>query len=144
MTFLVDANIIVYAAIPSRYRESCVEVLAAIAAGRADGRVSTAVFEEVWHLELSGRVGPIRGLAERAYRAFTPLLAVTDEIVARALRLDSRRLGANDRIHVATALANGMDTIVSADTDFDRVRAIRRVDPLDDQAIARLLQPVRS
>ncbi len=139
MTFLVDANVIVYAAIPSRYREPCLEVLAAIAAGKADGKVSTAVFEEVWHLELSGRVGPIRGLAERAYRAFTPLLPVTDDIVARALRLDAKRLGSNDRIHLATALANGIDTIVSADSDFDHVRAIRRVDPLDDRAIARLL-----
>jgi predicted nucleic acid-binding protein len=139
MTFLVDANIIVYAAIPSRYRAPCLEILAAIAAGRADGRVSTAVFEEVWHLELSGRVGPIRGLAERAYRAFTPLLAVTDEIVARALRLDAKRLGANDRIHLATALANGIDTIVSADTDFDRLREIRRVDPLDEQGLPLLL-----
>jgi len=139
VTFLVDANVIVYAAIPSRYREPCLEVLAAIAAGKADGKVSTAVFEEVWHLELSGRVGPIRGLAERAYRAFTPLLPVTDDIVARALRLDAKRLGSNDRIHVATALANGIATIVSADSDFDQVRAIRRVDPLDDRAITRLL-----
>jgi predicted nucleic acid-binding protein len=139
VTFLVDANVIVYAAIPSRYREPCLEVLAAIAAGKADGKVSTAVFEEVWHLELSGRVGPIRGLAERAYRAFTPLLPVTDDIVARALRLDAKRLGSNDRIHLATALANGIDTIVSADSVFDHVRAIRRVDPLDDRAIARLL-----
>lgn len=139
MTFLVDANVIVYAAIPSQYRAPCLEVLAAIAAGKADGRVSTAVFEEVWHLEMSGRVGPIRGLAERAYRAFTPLLPVTDDIVARALRLDAKRLGSNDRIHVATALANGIDTIVSADSDFDRIRAIRRVDPLDERAITRLL-----
>jgi predicted nucleic acid-binding protein len=139
VTFLVDANVIVYAAIPSRYRASCLEVLAAIAAGSADGKVSTAVFEEVWHLELSGRVGPIRGLAERAYRAFAPLLPVTDDIVARALRLDAKRLGSNDRIHVATALANGLDTIVSADSDFDLVRSIRRVDPLDRRALARLL-----
>jgi predicted nucleic acid-binding protein len=139
VTFLVDANVIVYAAVPSQYRGPCLELLAAIAAGEADGKVSTAVFEEVWHLELSGRVGAIRGLAERAYRAFTPLLPVTDDIVARALRLDAKRLGSNDRIHVATALANGIDTIVSADSDFDRVRTIRRVDPLDDQAMARLL-----
>jgi len=139
VTFLVDANVIVYAAIPSQYRAPCLEVLAAIAAGKADGRVSTAVFEEVWHLELSGRVGPIRGLAERTYRAFTPLLPVTDDIVARALRLDAKRLGSDDRILVATALANGIDTIVSADSDFDRIRAVRRVDPLDERAITRLL-----
>lgn len=140
MTFLVDANVIVYAAVASEYREPCLEILDAIAAGEADGKVSTAVFEEIWHLELSGRVGSIRGLAERAYRVFTPLLPVTDEVVARALELDAARLGSNDRIHVATALANGIDTIVSADTDFDRTRAIRRVDPLDDRSRSRLFR----
>jgi predicted nucleic acid-binding protein len=140
VTFLVDANVIVYAAIASKYRDSCLEILEAVAAGDADGRVSTAVVEEVWHLELSGRVGSVRGLAQRAYRVFTPLLPVTDDIVARALQLEGTRLGANDRIHVATALANGIDTIVSADADFDRFRAIRRVDPLDDRARSRLLK----
>jgi len=139
VTFLVDANIIVYAAIPSEYRAACLEVLAAVAAGRADGKISTAVLEEVWHLELSGRVGSLRGLADRAYRAFAPLLPVTDDIVARAVRLDARGLGSNDRIHVATAVANGIETILSADTDFDRVRAIRRVDPLEKRAVTRLL-----
>jgi predicted nucleic acid-binding protein len=140
VTFLVDANVIVYAAIASEYRQPCLEILDAIAAGHVDGRVSAAVFEEVWHVELSGRVGSIRGLAQRAYRAFTPLLPVTNEVVARALVLDATRLGSSDRIHVATALVNGIDTIVSADTDFDGIRAIRRVDPLDDRARSRLLR----
>jgi predicted nucleic acid-binding protein len=140
VTFLVDANVIVYAAIASQYRDSCLEILDAVAAGEADGKVSTAVFEEIWHLELSGRVGSVRGLAQRAYRLFTPLLPVTDDIVARAFRVEATRLGSNDRIHVATALANGIDTIVSADADFDRIRLIRRVDPLDDRARSRLLR----
>jgi len=132
VTFLVDANVIVYAAIASKYRNSCLEILEAVAAGAAEGKV--------WHLELSGRVGSVRGLAQRAYHVFTPLLPVTDDIVARALQLEGTRLGANDRIHIATALANGIDTIVSADADFDRFRAIRRVDPLDDRARSRLLK----
>ena len=47
---------------------------------------------------------------------------------------------ANDRIHVATALANDIDTIVSADADFDHVPAIRRVDPLDEAQRSRVLR----
>lgn len=140
MTFLVDANVIVYAAVPSRYRQACLEILEAIAEGRAEGRVSTAVLEEVWHIELSGRAGEIAGLTRQAYRLFTPLLPVNDEIMARALDLDVRRLGANDRIHAATALVHGIDTILSADSDFDRVPALRRVDPLSDLARTRLIK----
>ncbi len=124
---------------PSRYRGACLEILEAVAEGRADGRLSTAIFEELWHIEMSGKVPGIDGLARRAYALFTPLLAVGDEIVARALEVKAARLGANDRIHVATALMNGMDTIVSADADLDGVPGLRRVDPLSD-ALPRLLR----
>lgn len=140
MTFLVDTNVLVYAASKSEHREPCLELLRAVGSGEADGRTSTAVVEEAWHLELSGRADFLAGLAERAYRLFTPLLPVTDETVARALALDVDGLGANDRIHVATCLENGVDTIVTADAAFDQVRAIRRVDPLDRRAVARLLK----
>jgi predicted nucleic acid-binding protein len=140
LTFLIDANVIVYAAVPSKYRDVCLEILEAVAEGRADGRVSTAIIEEVWHIELSGRAGAIEGLARQTYLAFSPLLPVNDQIIARALDLEARRLGANDRIHVATALAHDIDTIVTADADFDHVAAIRRVDPLSDPERSRLLR----
>ncbi len=65
---------------------------------------------------------------------------MNDQIIAKALDLDARRLGADDRIHVATALAHDIDTMVSADADFDSVSAIRRVDPLSDTERSRLLR----
>lgn len=141
MSFFVDTNIVVFAAGQSEYREPCLELLRSIAAGGSQGRTSTAVVEEAWHLELSGRAGPLPGLARRAYAVFTPLLPVTDETVDLALSLDGGTLGANDRIHLATCLEHGIETIVSADSDFDRVRGIRRVDPLDRRALRRLLAP---
>lgn len=142
MTFFIDANVIVYSAVDSKYRSACLEILDAVARRSADGKASAAVFEEVWHIELSGRAGDLAGLARRSYTILTPLLPVTDEIVARALALRVARLGANDRIHVSTALANGIDTIVTADADYDRVPGIKRVDPLDHAARARLLRPI--
>jgi uncharacterized protein len=139
MSFFVDTNVVVYAASESDYRQPCLELLEAIAAGRAEGRTSTAVLEEAWYVELSGRAGPLHGLARRAYAVFTPLLPVTDETVELALSLAPGPLGANDRIHVATCRQHAIGTIVSADGGFDRVRGVRRVDPLDAPALARLL-----
>jgi predicted nucleic acid-binding protein len=139
MTFFVDTNIIVYAAGRDERREACAQLIRAIAAGQADGRTSVSVVEEAWHLELSGRAGPLAGLSRRAYEVFTPLLPVRDETMARALALDVQVLGANDRIHLATCLENGIDTIVTADADFDQAGGIRRIDPLDRRAMARLL-----
>jgi len=140
VTFFLDANVFVYAATPSDYREPCMEILAAVAHGAVDGRTSTAVVEEVWHLELSGRVGDLDGLARQTFTVMTPLLAVTDEIVGVALGLEAAALGANDRIHAATCITHGIERLVSADTDFDGLGPrLGRVDPLDRRALDRLL-----
>lgn len=139
MTFFVDANVLLYAAVESEQHDACAELLRAIVSG-ADGRTSAAVLEEVWHIERSRRLGDLDGLAERAYRLLTPLLPVTDEAFAQALALDAPQLGANDRLHVGTCMVHGIESIVTADRGFDGVRGIRRVDPLDGAARRRLLR----
>lgn len=139
MTFFVDANVILYAATEGEYRDPCLRVLDAVAAGEADGRTSPAVLEEVWYVERSGRAGSLDGLAERAYAVFTPLLAVTDEAFRRAVDVRAPQLGPADRLHLETARVHGIDVIVSADSGFAGVRGVRRVDPLDDRALDRLI-----
>lgn len=139
MTFFVDANVIVYAATEGEYRGPCLDVLDAIARGRADGRTSPAVLEEVWYVERSGRAGPLDGLAAHAYTVFTPLLPVTDDAFRLALALRAPQLGPADRVHAGTCLAYGVDVVVSADVAFDGLRGLRRVDPLDRRALDRLL-----
>lgn len=138
MSFFVDANVVVYAAVDGEYRDACVELLEAIVDG-ADGRTSAAVLEEVWHIERSGRLGRLDGLAERAHRIFSPLLAVTDEAFARALAIDVPQLGTNDRLHAGTCAVHGIATIVTADRGFDAASGLRRVDPLDAAARRRLV-----
>jgi len=139
VTFFIDANIFVYSASASRYRSPCLEILRAIASGTADGKTSPAVMEEVWFLELSAKLGDLRGLTRRSYSAMTPLLPVTDEIFLAALSLRAPNLGANDRVHAATCLRNGISTIVSADSGFDGITGLRRADPLDERARKSLL-----
>jgi len=139
VTFFVDTNIVIYARSSSDYRDPCARILTAIAGGEADGRTSTAALEEVWHFELSERAPAIAGMTTDAYAVFKPLLSVTDDIFRDALALPNVRIGANDRMHVATCLVNGIDTIVSADRGFDTVEHLRRIDPLDASAVEELL-----
>lgn len=139
MTFFVDANVIVYAATESDYRDPCLRLLEAVATGRADGRTSPAVLEEVWYVERSGRAGRLDGLARDAYAIFTPLLGVTDEAFRLALGLRATELGPADRLHVGTCRSHGIETVVSADAAFGGLRGLRRVDPLDARAVDRLL-----
>ena len=140
MRFFVDANIIIYAAGQAEYGPPCAELLEAIARGETDGQTSTAVLEEIWHIELSGRLATMNGLTRRSFLIFTPLLPVTDEAFRLALDLNApAHLGTNDRLHVGTCRAHGIETIVSADSSFDGVSGIRRIDPLDFSAVRSLL-----
>lgn len=139
MTFLLDANVLVYAATEDPRSDASRRILAAVVGGDADGRVSAAVLEEVWHLELARRITGISGLTRRAYDAFEPLLAATDEAFRLALNLPPNQLGANDRIHAGTCLSHGIETIVSADRNFDELKLPIRVDPLDSERVDALL-----
>ena len=58
------------------------------------------------------------------------LLNVKRSIVLRAQRLmEKYEIKPRDAIHAATALENGIETIVSYDRDFDKLEEIKRLDP---------------
>lgn len=137
--FLLDTNVLIYALSDSDYRDPCMSLVRAVSERRANGFVSTAVLEEVWHLELGCKIAGLDGVTTDYYDAFAPLLSITDAIFRRALELGTPALGSNDRIHAATCLESDIKTIVSADAAFTTVRGLHRVDPLDKRAVARLL-----
>lgn len=139
MHCFLDANVLVYALDDDERGERCRELLAASASGELDAVSSTAALEEVWHLELSGRLPSLAGQTRRAHELLSPLLSVTDAVFARALDLDAGRIGANDRIHAALCIEHALTTIVTADAAFDGVAELRRVDPGDPVGVRRLL-----
>jgi predicted nucleic acid-binding protein len=55
------------------------------------------------------------------------------------LTVPKRDLGPADRLHVGTCRSSGVDTIVTADSAFEGLPGLRRVDPLDPTAIRKLL-----
>jgi predicted nucleic acid-binding protein len=101
----------------------------ALGARTASAVTSVSVIEELCHQELRGRLPGLDGVADAAFILMRPVLALTDEIVAAAFDLEVRGLGANDRIHVATCHANGIETVLTADRGFDAAPGLRRVDP---------------
>jgi predicted nucleic acid-binding protein len=137
----VDTNVFVYAASNSPYQKGSAAVIEALGVGALAAVTSTAVIEELWHLELGGRIPGMDGVAEAAFTLMRPVLAVTDEIVAAAFELPGAALGANDRIHVATCHVYGIGAVLTADRGFDAAPDIRRIDPADLRAVQALLEP---
>jgi predicted nucleic acid-binding protein len=139
VTFFVDANAIVYSAVEGPGRASCLRVLEAVAAGEAQGRTSPAVLEEVWHVAERTYKGQLSGLVENALAIFSPLLSVTEAALSRALAMKASPLGPNDRLHVGTCATHGIGAVLTADRAFDGIDGIRRIDPLDAEAVDELL-----
>lgn len=139
MTFFVDANAILYSAVEGPGRESCLRVLGAVAAGTCEGRTSPAVLEEVWHVAERRYPGELEGLVARALSIFSPLLPVTEADMVHALALEAPALDASDRLHLGTCATHEIDVVLTADRAFDGVGGIERVDPLNADAVDRLL-----
>lgn len=122
-------------------REPCRALIDRMAIGSLRGETSVEVVQEVVHVRL--RLTGDRKLAVSAGRKVADLCHVhglrpADLDHALSLFEKGRTIGARDALHAAVALAYGLDTIVSADRDFDEVAGLRRIDPLDAKALSAL------
>lgn len=137
MTVFLDANVFVTALAGDEGTAACDEIVSAAASGALSATTSVGVAEEVWHLELSRPVPNVAGAVRRLIELMPPLLPIDQATLEVALTLPSGRLGAYDRLHAATCVLHGIDTIVTADKAFDELDRPRRLDPVD--AVAELL-----
>jgi predicted nucleic acid-binding protein len=133
MQVFLDTNIFLYAAGASHpLREACAKVLRRVADGTLDATINSEVVQEILYvLTRRGRRDDALKLAGHLTALFPDLLAVTRDDVVEAWGLLRKYSGISvrDAIHVGTMLRNGLKTVVSADSDFDRVAEIRRIAP---------------
>ena len=140
--FLFDTNIFVYAkGRPHPLREPCLALLEALVRSDLHGEVSADLLQEFCHQRHRQTGDRARAAADA--RDLADIVTVHD--VTRAdvhLGLDlyaaSARLDPIDALFAATALRRGIDTIVTADRAFECVPGLRRIDPLDESAVASL------
>ena len=100
--YLVDTNILMYAA----------------GAPHANKEPSVQLLRQVYDL---------------ARQIFPQPIGVDADVldVARGLMDDYTALMARDALHAALVLTHSLEGIISYDTDFDRVKSIRRLEPAD-------------
>ena len=126
----LDANVFIYAALNTEdYGPKAVCLLHKIQQGEEQAMTSALTFDETFWV-----VKKNRGF-EKALEAYAALLNFpnleiipTDrELSSSALQLISEfHLAPRDAIHAATTIAEKADCIVSTDTDFDRVKGLKR------------------
>ena len=130
MTYL-DANIFVYAAInngPSG--EKCRKILLEISQNKSAGYTSILTWDEVVH-SIWKKEGKIKALEQGKIFLKLPnivFLNATPSIIFKSQELmENYGLKPRDAIHAATALNSGIKEFVSDDSDFNKVKEIKRV-----------------
>lgn len=140
----IDANVPIYAAGRAHpLKEPCIQVLL-LAAERPQAFVTDAeVLQELLHRYLALRLWP---QGREVFLRFSDLMqghveAVQAADVQRAAGLADAHhyLGGRDLLHTAVMQRLGVRHIVSADTGFDRLPEVKRLDPAEVEDWRRLL-----
>lgn len=133
MPAFLDANIFLYA-IGGQHpqREACAALLKRVGDGSFNAITSTEVVQELLFVvaRRSSRREAVE-LATEVAALFPDLLPVTRGDMLRACEIIARHphLSIRDAVHAATMLNNGLNTLVSVDSDFDQIAGIQRILP---------------
>jgi predicted nucleic acid-binding protein len=136
-TVFLDTAVIMYAAGREHsHKAACAAVMDRVGTGDLDAVISIEVVQEIVHRYLSMHQPQTgREMANHALDVFAPVLPVTHDVMQRTVDLLERyqTVQSRDLVHVATCLVNGIDSIISPDTDFDAIAEITRIAPEDVQ-----------
>jgi predicted nucleic acid-binding protein len=141
----IDTNVPIYAVgRPHPLKEPARRVIALVAEDPGAFVTSVEVIQELLHrYRAGGRWEAGRHVVEQ----FMILMEGHIEPVyvgdmETAVRLGDHHAGvsARDLVHVAVMRRLGMDRLVSADRDFDRIEGVERLDPADVDSWAGLLE----
>ncbi len=134
----VDANVFMYlAGRDATCRESCRRALRAAIERGTVLATSAEVLQEILHFYGARRKPESAGaIYEAATDICDQILSITERQTARALEVlvEHPSLPARDALHVATMETHGIERLLSADRDFDRVETVERMNPLTTAA----------
>ena len=131
----VDSNIFLYAAGRTHpYKSSSLYALHRIAAREIEACTNTEVLQEILHRYRSiDRWGDGKEVFSLA-RTIIPVVLPIDEscmITCFEIMNSKNTIIARDALHIAFCIVNGIDTILSFDTDLSGFEGIRRIEPQD-------------
>ena len=132
----IDANVPIYASGRTHpNKEPCLHILRLVAEQPRSFVTDVEVLQELLHRYRSSRRWTLgrevlRGFAEVMRDRIEPVLA-RDIDLATNLADRHPDISARDLVHAAVMQRLGADHIITADTDFDRLPDLTRLDPAD-------------
>ena len=139
-TFLIDTNIVMYAAGKKHpYKSACAEIISGIADGSFHRNVGvpvtdTEVFQEIlYRYALAGKWETGVLVCKHLLELGLEILAVdsneVEKMVALAEAYKEKAISPRDLVHVSVMINHGIKKIVSVDSHFDLIHEVIRVNP---------------
>lgn len=129
----IDSNVFFYAKIMDRvYGRACSEILSKIAAGEMEASISALIPIEVANaLRKFGLVAEVTPEIRAICSLDVEILQIEAADAREAAEIHGEtKVSPYDCLHAALMRKSGLREIISADRDFDRLRWLKRVDPL--------------
>lgn len=127
----LDSNVFICAALyDDEMGKRARTILKEIRSGRFEGCTSTLTFDEVYWIvkKEKGKESALRVVKAMLRMRNLRFLPVDKGVLWRTYELlDGNDLGPRDGIHLACALISGSETMISEDSDFDKVDLIDNV-----------------
>jgi predicted nucleic acid-binding protein len=141
-TFLIDTNIVMYAAGKKHpYKSACAEIISGIADGSFHRNVGVPVTDAEVFQEILYRYALVRKwetgilICKHLLDLGLEILAVDSEgveqMVALAEAYKDKSISPRDLVHVSVMINHGIKKIVSVDSHFDLIHEVIRIDPQD-------------
>ena len=132
---LLDANVVIYSEGREHpYRGPCKIVMEQVNACPGEYAIDVESLQEILHVySKRGESEKGMAIAQRLLNLFSEIIPITTAEIVTAIRLfrETPGLSGRDAIHAAVVMEHGLEGIVSADRDFDRIPGLRRYDPME-------------
>ena len=132
---LLDANVIIYAEGGEHiYRRPCQNIMEQVKVWPDDYAIDIEALQEILYFySRRGELEKGTGIVERLLSHIPHMIPITAAEIVMAMHLlaETPGLSARDAIHAAVVIGQGLEGIISADRDFDRIAGLRRFDPVE-------------
>ena len=130
----LDSNVFLYPVLyEDEKAEACKKILGDVVNKKLMGCTSVLCWDEFVYILRKEKGNDVAVSEGRKFLNFINLLFIgaNKSILFKAQQLiEEYNLKPRDAIHAATALVNGINEIISDDSDFDKIKEIKRIKPV--------------
>ncbi|MCD6491909.1 MAG: type II toxin-antitoxin system VapC family toxin [Candidatus Njordarchaeia archaeon] len=129
----IDSNIFFYSIIRDRkYGNASAKIITHIYERKITATITSIILLEVANALRKYRVQSIEMKIKSIVSLPIKIFDVNTVTIREAIKLSEQyKISPYDATHAVICIRNGINTVISADKEFDKIKELERIDPLD-------------